>query len=111
MLRTSNSLSLDFEVEEKKTIARLPVKKNGGREAPRGKPQDIFAKPSDLSAEAIRAKGEAKDAIPPYGKPQGFLAKEGEKTNHEINFLSKQKNLKVLEFVFYAVKQYTKQYQ
>ena len=36
-------------------------------EAPRGKPRGIFAEPC-----------EAKDAIPPCGKPQGFLAKKGE---------------------------------
>ena len=36
-------------------------------EAPRGKPRGIFAEPC-----------EAKNAIPPCGKPQGFLAKKGE---------------------------------
>jgi len=36
-------------------------------EASRGKPRDIFAEPC-----------EAKNAIPPCGKPQGFLAKKGE---------------------------------
>jgi len=36
-------------------------------EAPRGKPRGIFAEPC-----------EAKNAIPPCGKSQGFLAKEGE---------------------------------
>ena len=61
------------------------------REAPSGKLRGIFAEPSDLSSKAIRAKGEAKDTIFPYGsllrrssagyggrEPQGFLAKEGE---------------------------------
>jgi len=36
-------------------------------EAPRGKPRGIFAEPC-----------EAKNAIPPCGKPQGFLAKKGD---------------------------------
>ncbi len=35
-------------------------------EAPRGKPRGICAEPC-----------EAKNAIPPCGKPQGFLAKKG----------------------------------
>ena len=48
-------------------------------EASRGKPRGIFAEPSDLSAEAIRAKGEARNVIPPCGKTQGFLAKKGER--------------------------------
>ena len=39
-------------------------------EAPRGKLRGIFAEPC-----------EAKDAIPPCGKPQGFLAKKGEPLN------------------------------
>ena len=42
-------------------------------EAPRG----IFAEPCDLSGIAL-AKTEARNAIPPCGKPQGFLAKKGE---------------------------------
>jgi len=41
-------------------------------EAPRGKPRGIFAEPC-----------EAKDAIPPCGKSQGFLAKKGEPLNLE----------------------------
>ena len=32
MLKTRDSLGLDFEVEEKNGIVQLPVKKNGGRE-------------------------------------------------------------------------------
>jgi len=36
-------------------------------EAPRAKARGIFAEPS-----------EAKNAIPPRGKPRGFLAKEGD---------------------------------
>ena len=38
-----------------------------GGEAPRSEPRGIFAEPC-----------EAKDAISPCGKPQGFLAKKGE---------------------------------
>jgi len=39
----------------------------GNSEAPRAKARGIFAEPS-----------EAKNAIPPRGKPRGFLAKEGD---------------------------------
>ncbi len=57
-------------------------------EAPRVNARGIFAEPSDLSAEAIRAKAEAKNSIPSRGtclggagrqsrKPRDFLAKEG----------------------------------
>lgn len=46
------------------------------REAPRGKPRDIFAQPSEARSEASER---AKNDIPPYDKPQGFLAKDGKK--------------------------------
>ena len=46
------------------------AQKSSTSEAPRGKPRGIFAEPC-----------EAQNAIPPCGKPQGFLAKKGKTDN------------------------------
>ncbi|MBU0714603.1 MAG: DUF4981 domain-containing protein [Verrucomicrobia bacterium] len=81
-------LRQDDRVLQEGTLAPLEIKAGGQKdmalpyrlpagEAPRGKPQGIFAEPCDLSGEAF-AKTEARNAISPCCKPQDFMAKKGE---------------------------------
>jgi len=74
MLRTSDSLSLDFEVEDKKTVTRLPVKKNGGREK---NSRNEINSPSSATAD--------------FGGVSPNLVRD-----KELHFLSKQKNAAAL---------------